>query len=34
VVAPIIKVAGAASGAKAAVQTLMRRKPPKGNDSK
>jgi uncharacterized membrane protein YedE/YeeE len=29
VVAPIIKVAGAASGAKAAVQTLMRRKPPK-----
>ncbi|HKP52070.1 MAG TPA: hypothetical protein VJ183_05405 [Chloroflexia bacterium] len=29
VVAPIIKVAGAASGVKAAVQTLMRRKTPK-----
>lgn len=29
VVAPIIKVAGAASGVKAAVQTLMRRNPPK-----
>lgn len=29
VVSPIIKVAGAAAGAKAMVQTLMRRKPPK-----
>jgi hypothetical protein len=29
VVAPIIKVAGAAAGARAMVQTLMRRKPPK-----
>ena len=29
VVAPIIKVAGAAAGAKAMVQTLMRRNPPK-----
>ena len=31
VVAPIIKVAGAAAGARAMVQTLMRREPPKGN---
>lgn len=29
VVAPIIKTAGAAAGARAMVQTLMRRKPPK-----
>jgi hypothetical protein len=29
VVAPIIKVAGAAAGARAMVQTLMRRNPPK-----
>jgi hypothetical protein len=29
VVAPIIKVAGAAAGARALVQTLMRREPPK-----
>jgi cytoskeletal protein RodZ len=29
VVAPIIKVAGAAAGTRAAVQTLMRRQPPK-----
>lgn len=29
VVAPIIKVAGAAAGTRAAVQTLMRRNPPK-----
>lgn len=29
VVAPIIKTAGAAAGARAAVQSLMRRKPPK-----
>lgn len=37
VVAPIIKVAGAAAGAKAMVQTLMRREPPKSsgkNDKK
>jgi len=31
VVAPVIKVAGAAAGAKAMVQTLMRRKPPKAD---
>jgi hypothetical protein len=31
VVAPIIKVAGAAAGARAVVQTLMRQKPPKGS---
>jgi hypothetical protein len=33
VVSPIIKVAGAASGAKAMVQTLMRRNPPKPKGS-
>jgi hypothetical protein len=31
VVAPIIKVAGAAAGTRAMVQTLMRQKPPKSN---
>jgi hypothetical protein len=31
VVAPIIKVAGAAAGARAMVQTLMRRKPPEAD---
>jgi hypothetical protein len=31
VVAPIIKVAGAAAGARAMVQTLMRRNPPKAS---
>ncbi|MDQ6694586.1 MAG: hypothetical protein M3014_09235 [Chloroflexota bacterium] len=31
VVAPIIKVAGAAAGARAMVQTLMRRNPPRGD---
>jgi hypothetical protein len=34
VVSPIIKVAGAAAGARAMVQTLMRRNPPKLNGSK
>jgi hypothetical protein len=34
VVAPIIKVAGAAAGARAMVQTLMRRNPPKPTKSK
>lgn len=34
VVAPIIKVAGAAAGARAMVQTLVRRNPPKGEDNK
>ncbi|HYP39827.1 MAG TPA: hypothetical protein VEX13_05650 [Chloroflexia bacterium] len=34
VVAPIIKTAGAAAGARAMVQTLMRRKPPKSGDKK
>ena len=33
VVAPIIKVAGAAAGTRAMVQTLMRQRPPKGNGS-
>ena len=31
VVAPIIKVAGAAAGARAMIQTLMRRNPPKSD---
>lgn len=34
VVAPIIKVAGAASGARAAVQTLVRRNPPQDDSKK
>lgn len=34
VVAPIIKVAGAAAGARAMVQTLMRRNPPKPAEKK
>jgi hypothetical protein len=34
VVAPIIKVAGAAAGARAMVQTLMRRNPPKPSKPK
>jgi hypothetical protein len=34
VVAPIIKVAGAAAGARAMVQTLMRRNPPKSSKPK
>jgi len=33
VVSPIIKVAGAAAGARAMVQTLVRRDPPKSNDN-
>src|SRR5437868_6044671 len=34
VVAPIIKVAGAAAGTRAMVQTLMRQRPPKGKNGK